>query len=65
VAVANAVDSLKEIAAFTTRGAKGIGVSELVDEHIENDLVRMEGKLESHLVLLGERPDGTEVRIPP
>jgi 3-deoxy-D-manno-octulosonate 8-phosphate phosphatase KdsC-like HAD superfamily phosphatase len=64
VAVGNAVDSLKEIAAFVTRGANGTGVSELVDELIENDLHRMEGKLEHHLVLVGKRPHGTEVRIP-
>jgi hydroxymethylpyrimidine pyrophosphatase-like HAD family hydrolase len=38
VAVANAVESLQEIAAFVTRGANGTGVSELVDELIKNDL---------------------------
>jgi hydroxymethylpyrimidine pyrophosphatase-like HAD family hydrolase len=65
VAVANAADSLKEIAAFVTRGANGTGVSELVDELIENDLHRMEGRLERHLVLVGKRPDGAEVHIPP
>jgi hydroxymethylpyrimidine pyrophosphatase-like HAD family hydrolase len=65
VAVANAVDSLKEIAAFVTRGANGTGVAELIDELIENDLHRMEGKLERHLVMVGKRPDGPEVRIPP
>jgi hydroxymethylpyrimidine pyrophosphatase-like HAD family hydrolase len=65
VAVANAVDSLKETAAFVTRGADGTGVSELVDELIENDLVRMEGKLERLLVPVGNTPDGAEVRIPP
>jgi hydroxymethylpyrimidine pyrophosphatase-like HAD family hydrolase len=65
VAVANAVDSLKESAAFVTRGGDGTGVAELIDELIDNDLHRMEGKLERHLVLVGERPDGSEVRIPP
>jgi hydroxymethylpyrimidine pyrophosphatase-like HAD family hydrolase len=65
VAVANAVDSLKEIAAFVTRGANGAGVAELIDELIKNDLHRMEGKLERHLVVVGKRPDGAEVRIPP
>lgn len=43
VAVGNAVDSLKEIAAFVTRGANGTGVSELVDELIENDLHAWKG----------------------
>jgi hydroxymethylpyrimidine pyrophosphatase-like HAD family hydrolase len=65
VAVANAVDSLKEFAAFVTRGANGTGVSELVDELIADDLHRMEGRLERSLVLVGKRPDGSEVRIPP
>jgi HAD superfamily hydrolase (TIGR01484 family) len=65
VAVANAVDSLKEAAAFVTRGANGSGVSELIDELIANDLHRMEGKIERHLVLVGKRTDGAEVRIPP
>jgi hydroxymethylpyrimidine pyrophosphatase-like HAD family hydrolase len=65
VAVANAVASLKEIAAFVTRGADGDGVAELIDELIANDLHRMEGKLERHLVLVGQSTDGTEVRVPP
>jgi Helicase HerA, central domain/haloacid dehalogenase-like hydrolase len=65
VAVANAVDSLKEIAAFVARGANGAGVAELIDELIKNDLHHMEGKLERHLVVVGKRPDGAEVRIPP
>ena len=65
VAVANAVASIKEIAAIVTRGPNGTGVSELIDELIENDRHRMEGKLERHLVVVGKRPDGTEVRIPP
>ena len=65
VAVANAVASLKDSVEFVTRSANGDGVAELIDELIANDLGRMEGKIERHLVLLGERNDGTEVRIPP
>ena len=65
VAVANAVASLKDSAAFVTRAANGDGVAELIDELIANDLERMEGKIERHLLLLGTRNDGTEVRIPP
>ncbi len=65
VAVANAVTSLKDSAAFVTRASNGDGVAELIDELIANDLERMEGKIERHLLLLGERSDGTEVRIPP
>ena len=65
VAVANAVASLKETAAFVTRGANGDGVAELIEELIANDLRRMEGKIEKHLLLVGKRGDGTAVRIPP
>lgn len=66
VAVANAVDSLKEIADFVTHGENGTGVAELADELTANDLHRMEGRIERHLVLVGKRADNdTEVRIPP
>jgi len=65
VAVANAVPSLKERAAFVTKGANGSGVAELIDELVANDLRRMEGRLEQHLLLIGKRGDGTAVRIPP
>lgn len=66
VAVANAVPALKETAALTTHGANGHGVAELIDEVIANDLQRLGGKLERHLVLLGSRSDdGRDVRIPP
>ena len=65
VAVANAVDALKQVADFVTRGSDGVGVAELTDEIIANDLVRMQGRIERHLVLVGERKDGTDVRLPP
>ena len=65
VAVANAVPSLRERAAFVTKGANGAGVAELIDELVANDLRRMEGRLEQHLLLIGKRGDGTVVRIPP
>ena len=64
-AVANAAPALKEAAAFVTRGANGAGVAELIDELIADDLQRMEGKIDRHLVLVGARTDGTPVRIPP
>jgi hydroxymethylpyrimidine pyrophosphatase-like HAD family hydrolase len=65
VAVANAVASLQQAAAFVTRSNSGAGVAELADELIATDLRRLEGKLEQHLVLAGKRVDGREVRIPP
>jgi len=65
VAVANAVPSLKQVAAFVTQRSNGNGVAELADELIANDLLRMEGNIERHLVAVGRTADGTEVRIPP
>lgn len=65
VAVANAVPSLKQVAAFVTQRSNGNGVAELADELIANDLLRMEGNIERHLVAVGRRADGAEVRIPP
>src|SRR5512138_207806 len=64
-AVANAVESLKDSADLVMRGINGHGVAELVDELIANDLKRLEGKIERHLVAIGTRADGSAVRIPP
>ena len=64
-AVANAVAPLKKIADLVTRGSYGAGVAELADELIENDLVRMQGRLARHLILVGNDKDGADVRIPP
>jgi HAD superfamily hydrolase (TIGR01484 family) len=65
VAVANAIESLKEAVDFVTGASNGAGVAELIDELIASDLQRLEGKLERHLLLVGTRADGTAVRIPP
>lgn len=65
VAVANAVDPLKDAADVVTRYPNGRGVAELIDELVANDLLRMEGKLQRHLVLVGNRTDGTPVRVSP
>jgi hydroxymethylpyrimidine pyrophosphatase-like HAD family hydrolase len=64
-AVANAVPSLKDIAALVTRGAAGEGVAELIDELVANDLERAEARLERHHVALGTRLDGATVWLPP
>jgi hypothetical protein len=65
VAVANAVPSIRELAAFTTKGEAGEGVAELVDELIANDLSRLHGQLEKHLVTIGLGLDGRPVTVPP
>lgn len=65
VAVANAVDSLKRIAVYTTRGSRGDGVVELIDQLIANDLEHLEARLTRHRVALGTRMDGSPVWLPP
>ncbi len=61
VAVANALDSLKERADLVTRGARGAGVEELIDRIIEDDLRSV--VVARHALLLGTRRDETELRI--
>ena len=65
VAVANAVPSIKEVAAFVTRGEAGSGVIELIDQLIANDLAHAEERLERHHVALGTRAGGSTVWLPP
>jgi HAD superfamily hydrolase (TIGR01484 family) len=63
VAVANALDSLKERADLVTRGARGAGVEELIDRILEDDLRSV--VVARHALLLGTRRDGTELHIVP
>src|SRR5207253_9926685 len=63
VAVANALDPLKERADLVTRGARGAGVEELIDRILEDDLRSV--VVARHALLLGTRRDGTEVHIAP
>lgn len=65
VAVANATPSIKEAAALITKAQNGDGVRELIEELIADDLRRMAGKLEQHLILLGTSPDGAAVHVGP
>ncbi len=65
VAVANAVLSIRRVAAFVTQGERGRGVTELIDELIADDLERVEGKLKQHFIAVGLRADGTEITVPP
>lgn len=65
IAVANAVPSVRQLAAFVTRGDGGHGVAELIDELIDDDLVRLEGRLPQHLLTIGSHADGTALSIPP
>jgi HAD superfamily hydrolase (TIGR01484 family) len=65
VAVANALESIKGIAAFVTRSKAGEGVVELIDELIADDLKRIDARLIHRHILLGTRLDRTVVRVPP
>jgi hydroxymethylpyrimidine pyrophosphatase-like HAD family hydrolase len=65
VGVANAVPSIRQLAAFVTRGEAGRGVAELIDELIATDLARLQGRLPRNRVAIGTRPDGSTVTIPP
>jgi hypothetical protein len=65
VAVANAVPSIRSLAAFVTQHEAGRGVAELVDELIANDLVRMQGRLPQNRIAIALQPDGRAITIPP
>ena len=65
VAVADAIESLKETAAFVTSRGNGEGVRELIDEIIGSDLEHVDAKLTHHHIALGTRLDGTTVWVPP
>jgi hydroxymethylpyrimidine pyrophosphatase-like HAD family hydrolase len=65
VAVANAVPMLKARADLVTRGDHGAGVIELVDRLIEDDLHEVITRRDERLLVLGTRPDGRRVQVPP
>jgi hydroxymethylpyrimidine pyrophosphatase-like HAD family hydrolase len=65
VAVANALDAIKEAVAFVTKSPAGEGVTELIDELIANDLKQIDARLIHHHIVLGTRLDRTVVRVPP
>ncbi len=63
VAVANALDALKDRADLVLRGPRGAGVEELIDRMLADDLRSL--VVARHALLLGTRRDGTELRIAP
>jgi HAD superfamily hydrolase (TIGR01484 family) len=63
VAVANALDALKNRADLVTRGARGAGVEELIDRMLEDDLRSV--VVPRHALLIGTRRDGSELKIAP
>ena len=65
VAVANAVPSIRKLAAITTKGEHGQGVAELVEELVANDLSRLHGRLQQNLIPIGLDADGSAITVPP
>lgn len=64
-ATANAIPSLKQQVDLVTSSDDGEGVSELIEQLIDNDLQVFDSALIRHQLLLGERSDKTEVYLSP
>lgn len=65
VAVANALQMLKERADYVTSHAHGAGVRELIGRMVADDLIDLAPRLERHNILLGRCDDGSEVQVSP
>jgi hypothetical protein len=63
VAVFDALPTLKERADFVTAGGEGVGVVELVDMLLTDDLRELEPRLTRQDIVLGTTDDGHEVRL--
>ncbi len=62
-AVANALPTLKERADFVTTGARGAGVTELIEQVLNDDLEGLSRCLKRHRAVLGHLDDGSERSI--
>jgi hypothetical protein len=62
-AVANALPALREKADIPTAADHGGGVTELIDELVENDLTGREDRLQRHHILLGTCADNPDVDV--
>jgi HAD superfamily hydrolase (TIGR01484 family) len=65
VAVANAIEPLKQRADWVTPADHGAGVVQLIDELLTDDLAEFADRLARHRVLLGTRDDGSPVHVEP
>jgi hydroxymethylpyrimidine pyrophosphatase-like HAD family hydrolase len=54
VAVGNALPAVKETADLVTRGERGAGVVELIEQLVETDLAALDSRVERHRLRLGE-----------
>jgi HAD superfamily hydrolase (TIGR01484 family) len=64
VAVANAIPTLRQHADFTTKGERGAGVSELIDEWLSSDLAARSPQHGRVSVALGHRTSGEAYGVP-
>src|SRR5262252_1003497 len=64
-AVRNALPLVQQQADLVTAGRAGRGAVELVNQLIDDDLARFQGRLARHQLLLGHRSTGEDVFIPP
>lgn len=65
VAVENALPMLKERADLVTKGARGAGVTELIDQILEDDLERYDTTLTRHRILIGQGEDRRDFFLTP
>ena len=65
IAVQNALPMVKETADIVTPGDHGTGVNELIDRLVADDLRSVDAALSRHHILLGNREDDQEERVPP
>ena len=65
VAVANALQAVKEQASFVTKGDHGAGVSELIDYLLENDFEEADKYLQKYYLPLGKDKAGNDYKISP
>lgn len=65
VAVANALDAIKQVAAVVTQAPAGDGVIELIDGLIANDLREIDDRIAHRHIALGKRLDQTVIGVPP
>lgn len=62
--VANAVPSIRKLAAIVANGENGAGLAELIDELIATDFRRLQDGVQNHTIAIGRRSDGTMAMVP-
>lgn len=64
-AVSNALDAVKQQAAFVTKADHGEGVTELIKHLLENDLAAADRMLYKHYMPIGKKEDETDYSVSP